>query len=75
MELREDFELPGSLFVKLDSLENGFSEILLELYRHGDLHALLEIAPTTGNRLLRFSSKDGGWSTLPSLGSLVPLPG
>ncbi len=75
MELREDFELPGSLFVELDSLENGFSEILLEVYRHGDRYVLLERAPTTGNRLLRFSSKDGGWSTLPSLGSLVALSG
>ena len=28
------------------------------MYRHGDRYVLLEVAPTTGNRLLKLSSKD-----------------
>jgi hypothetical protein len=58
MELREDFELLESLFVELDPLEDGFSGVLLEVHRRGDRYVLLEVAPATGNRLLRFSSKD-----------------
>ncbi len=58
MKLQEDFELLESHFVELDPLEDGFSGVLLEIHRHGDRYVLLEVAPTTGNRLLRFSSKD-----------------
>ncbi len=58
MELREDFELLESHFVELDPLTDGFSGVLLEIHRYGDQYVLLEIAPATGNRLLRFSSKD-----------------
>ncbi len=54
----EDFELLESLFVELDPLENGFMGVLLEVHRQGDRYVLLETAPATGNRLLRFSSKD-----------------
>ena len=32
--------------------------MLLETHRCGDRYVLLEVAPATGNRLLRFSSKD-----------------
>lgn len=56
MNLREDFELLESLFVELDPLVAA--GVLLEVYRRGDRYVLLETAPTTGNRLLRFSSKD-----------------
>ncbi len=52
------FELLESLFVKLDPLEDGFVEVLLEVYRLDDWYILLETAPATGNLLLRFSSKD-----------------
>ena len=58
MDLKEDFELLGSLFVKLDPLAVAFAGVLLEIHRHGNRYVLLELAPVTGNRLLRFSSKD-----------------
>lgn len=58
MEVREDFELLESLFVELDPLEDGFGGVLLEVHRHGDRYVLLEVALSTGNQLLRFSSKD-----------------
>ncbi len=56
MEFGEEFELLESLFVELDPLV-GIG-VLLEIHRYGDRYVLLEIAPVTGNRLLRFSSKD-----------------
>jgi hypothetical protein len=58
MDLKEDFELLESLFVELDPLADGFAGVLLEIHRHGDRYVLLEMAPATGNRLLKFSSKD-----------------
>lgn len=58
MQTREDFELLESLFLELDPLEDGFVGVLLEVYRHEDRYVLLEVAPATGNRLLKFSSKD-----------------
>ena len=60
MQISEDFELLESLFVEMDPLEDGFGGVLLEVHRHGDEYVLLETAPTTGNPLLRFSSKDRG---------------
>ena len=58
MQIREDFELLEFLFVELDPLEDGFVGVFIEIHRLGDRYVLLEIAPMTGNRLLRFSSKD-----------------
>ena len=58
MNLSEDYELLESLFVELDPLADGFAGVFVEAHRRGDRYVLLEIAPTTGNRLLRFSSKD-----------------
>ena len=58
MEVKEDFELLESLFVELDPLTDGFAGVLLEVHRRGDRYVLIEIAPTTGNRLLRYSSRD-----------------
>ena len=58
MKSLQDFELLESLFMELDPLEDGFVGVLLEVYRLGDRYVLLETAPATGNRLLRFSSKD-----------------
>ena len=58
MNLSENFELLESLFVELDPLEDGFGGVLLEIHRHGVRYVLLEVAPSTDNRLLRFSSKD-----------------
>ena len=60
MQIREDFELLESFFVELDPLEDGFVGVLLEIYRQEDQYILLEVAPATGNRLLKFSSKDKG---------------
>jgi hypothetical protein len=51
-------ELLEVLFVEMDPLEDGFSEALVEVHRHGDRYVMLETAPATGNQLLRFSSKD-----------------
>ena len=56
MELKEDFELLESLFVELDPLVA--TGVLLEVHRKGDRYVLMEIAPATGNHLLRFASKD-----------------
>lgn len=58
MNLKEDVELLESFFVELDPLTDGFAGALLEVHRQRDLYVLLETALTTGNPLLRFSSKD-----------------
>jgi hypothetical protein len=58
MNIGEDFELLESLFLELDPLEDGFGGVLLEVHRQGDRYVLVGVAPSTGNRLLRFSSKD-----------------
>ena len=58
MNLSEDFELLESFFLELDPLEDGFGGVLLEIYRNGDRYVLLEVAPSTGHQLLRFSSKE-----------------
>jgi hypothetical protein len=55
MNLSEDYELLESLFVQ-PNLSEAAGE-LLEVHRRGDKDVLLEMAPTTCNRLLRFSSK------------------
>jgi len=49
--------------VGMDPLLDGFSGVLVEIYRErqasgGFHHVLLETACATGNRLLKFSSKD-----------------
>ena len=75
MQIREDFELLESLFVELDPLEDGFVGVLLEIYRYGDRYVLLEVAPTTGNRLLKFSSKDRGLVSAVLAGELGGLLG
>ena len=53
MELEEDFELLESPFVGLNPLVA--SGVLLAVCHQGDRYVLLETAPATGNRLLRFS--------------------
>jgi hypothetical protein len=58
MKPTEDTELLELRFVELDPLTDGFVGVLLEVHRQGDRYVLLETASTTGNRLLRFSSKD-----------------
>jgi hypothetical protein len=58
MEVREDVELLESIFVEMDPLVEGFAGVLLEIHRHGNRYVLQEVAPVTGNTLLRFSSKD-----------------
>ncbi len=58
MKLEEDIELLESLFVELDPPTDGFVGVLVEVHRRGDRYVLLETAPATGNRLLKFSSKD-----------------
>jgi len=58
--MQEDFELLESLFVELDPRIDSFTGALFEVHRDGDQYVLLEIAPVTGNRLLKFSSKDRG---------------
>jgi hypothetical protein len=58
MNLMEDIEILESFFVELEPLTDGFAGALLEIQRQGDRYVLLETASTTGNLLLRFSSKD-----------------
>ena len=58
--------LPELLFasaVSMDPLLDGFSGVLIEVYRErepsdGLIYVLLETAAATGDQLLRFSSKD-----------------
>ena len=58
--------LPEQLFasaVDMDPLLDGFSGVLVEIYRErepsgGFRYVLLETASATGNQLFRFSSKD-----------------
>jgi hypothetical protein len=66
-EYIKPLELP---FVALDPPTDGFAGVLLEACRRGDRYVLLETATTTGNRLLRFSSKDRELSHPPPPGSL-----
>ena len=59
---------PEQLFasvVGMDPLVDGFSGVLVEVYRERDpsggyRYVLLETACASGNRLLKFSSKDKG---------------
>ncbi len=59
---------PEQLFVSavgMDSVLDGFSGVLVEIYRERDpsggfRYVLLETAGVSGNQLLRFSSKDKG---------------
>ncbi len=60
MKHEEDIELLESLFVELDPLTDGFVGVLVEVHPRGNRYVLLETALATGNRLLRFSSEDGG---------------
>jgi hypothetical protein len=58
--------LPEQLFISvvdMDPLLDGFSGVLVEIYREressgGFRYVLLETASGTGDQLLRFSSKD-----------------
>ena len=58
--------LPELLFVSvvgMDSVLDGFSGVLVEIYRERDpsggfRYVLLQTACATGNQLLKFSSKD-----------------
>ncbi len=59
---------PEQLFassVSMDPLFDGFSGVLVEIYRERDpsgefRYVLLETACVSGNQLLKFSSKDKG---------------
>jgi hypothetical protein len=76
----EYIELLEVLFVEMDPLEEGFSGALVEVHRHDDRYVLLGIAPSTGNQLVRFSSKDkkqvyaGDLSNKAALGFFPPQP-
>ena len=58
--------LPEQLFasaVGMDPVLDGFSGVLIEIYREQDSsggvrYVLLETASATGNRVLRFTSRD-----------------
>ena len=57
-------ELLFASVVGMDPLLDGFSGVLVEVYRErepsgGFRYVLLETAAATGDRLLRFSSNDG----------------
>jgi hypothetical protein len=58
MEPAREDELLESLFVELDPLVGA--GVLVEVWRVEGGYVLLETAAATGNRLLRFASKDGG---------------
>ena len=64
MKLGSVPELLFASVVGMDPLLDGFSGVLVEVYREkepsgGFRYVLLETAAATGDRLLRFSSNDG----------------
>ncbi len=64
MKLDSVPELLFASAVGMDPLLDGFSGVLVEVYRErepsgGFRYVLLETAAATGDRLLRFSSNDG----------------
>ncbi len=65
MKLDSQTEQLFASVVGMDPLLDGFSGVLVEVYRErepsgGFRYVLLETACVSGNRLLRFSSKDEG---------------
>ena len=63
-------ELLVATAVGMDPVLDGFSGVLVEIYREKDpsgafRYVLLETACATGNQLFKFSSKDKGWSAPP----------
>jgi hypothetical protein len=65
MELDSQSEQLFASVVGMDPLLDGFSGVLVEIYRERDpsggyRYVLLETACASGNQLLRFSSKDRG---------------
>jgi hypothetical protein len=65
MKLDSQSEQLFASVVGMDPLLDGFSGVLVEVYRERDpsggyRYVLLETACASGNQLLRFSSKDRG---------------
>jgi hypothetical protein len=65
MKLDSQPELLFASVVGMDPLLDGFSGVLVEIYRERDpsggyRYVLLETACASGNQLLRFYSKDEG---------------
>ena len=65
MKLDSQLEQLFASVVGMDPLLDGFSGVLVEIYREKDpsggfRYVLLETACVSGNQLLRFSSKDKG---------------
>jgi hypothetical protein len=65
MELGGQQEQLFASVVGMDPLLDGFSGVLVEIYREKDhsggyRYVLLETACASGNQLLKFSSKDKG---------------
>jgi hypothetical protein len=65
MELDSQSEQLFASVVGMDPLLDGFSGVLVEIYRERDpsggyRYVLLETACASGNQLLRFSSEDEG---------------
>ncbi len=58
MQIREDFELMESLFIELSRWRMASQRCCSRFIDTGTGNVLLEMVPSTGNRLLRFSSKD-----------------
>jgi hypothetical protein len=58
MRLVGRHEVLESVFVEMDPVLHGFRGVLVELVAAGEGYVLLETAAGTGNRLLRFSSKN-----------------
>lgn len=60
MNVAEDYEVIESVTVAMDPALDGFVGVLVELVFDGERYVLSETALGTGNRLLRFRSKDPG---------------
>ena len=60
VELAEEHEVLESVMVGMDPVLAGFAGVLVELVFGGERYALAEIALGSGNRLLRFRSRDPG---------------
>ncbi len=58
MKVAEDYEVLESVVVEMDPVSDGFAGVLVELVFDGGRYVLVETALGSGNRLLRFRSRD-----------------
>jgi hypothetical protein len=58
VRVADGYEVLESILVEMDPVMDGFAGVLVELVFDGEHHVLAETALGSGNRLLRFRSRD-----------------